>query len=611
MTIKTDLTRRSFIKTAAAGAGAVAVPMAMTGCGADDNDSDNNKKSEALVFAHGVASGDPLADRVIIWTRITPENTSSASDVDVDWAVSTTSDMSNPLKSGTVTTNSAKDFTVKVDVTELLAGTTYYYQFTNANAAPSIVGTTKTLPEGNVTSITLAVCSCANYPAGYFNVYSEIAKSSADIVLHLGDYIYEYAVGEYGTTANTIDQGRNHSPAKEVWTLADYRQRYAQYRQDSMLQAAHKAKPFICVWDDHELANDSYKNGAQNHNEDQGEGAFTDRRSAAFQAYHEWLPIRSGNDLSDIYRQFEIGDLVNLQMMDTRHIARTKPIDLNGDFPEALEGDTAAFIAEIGSTDRTLLGSQQFNAVTSNMTNSSATWQVFGQQVLMGRILVPSELLVALGTLQFVIEEKYSEATITALQNGIKTKLTELATIKAGYTPAMDGPATEDDLKRIASVAPYNLDSWDGYAYERERLLGAAANGNKNLVVLAGDTHNAWASDLRPLNSDGITVSDVRAGVEFATSSVSSPGFDEYLTFDDNNPASAFEGVVTSLVDDLKFMDASRRGFMLVTFTPEKATSEWKFLSTIQSTADVTVDTVTFEVAASGATMADKLVKVS
>lgn len=220
------------------------------------------KKAEALVFAHSFASGDPLADRVIIWTRITPENTSSANDVDVDWAVSATSNMSNPLKSGTVTMNSVKDFTVKVDVTELLASTTYYYQFSNANAVPSIVGTTKTLPEGNASSITLAVCSCANYPAGYFNVYNEIAKSSADIVLHLGDYIYEYAVGEYGTTANTIDQGRNHSPAKEVWTLADYRQRYAQYRQDSMLQAAHKTKPFICVWDDHELANDSYKNGA-------------------------------------------------------------------------------------------------------------------------------------------------------------------------------------------------------------------------------------------------------------------------------------------------------------------------------------------------------------
>jgi alkaline phosphatase D len=312
-------------------------------------------------------------------------------------------------------------------------------------------------------------------------------------------------------------------------------------------------------------------------------------------------------------------------MMDTRHIARTKPIDLVGDFPEALAGDTTAFIAEISSTNRTLLGSEQNTNVTSNMVNSSATWQVLGQQVLMGRILIPSELLVSLGTLQSAIEQDKDDAIVAALQVNIKNTLTELATIKGGAkpnpnldeatkvaTPYLTPLAAADDADkaRLASVAPYNLDAWDGYAYEREVLLNQAVIHNKNLVVLAGDTHNAWASDLRILKSNSSEASSVRAGVEFATSSVSSPGFDEYLTFDDSNPAAAFEGVVVALVDDLKFMDASRRGFMLVTFTPEKATSEWNFVNTIQSATDVTLDTVTFEVSAGGTSTADKLVQV-
>jgi alkaline phosphatase D len=607
MTIKTDLTRRSFIKSAAAGASAAAVPMALTGCGADDD----NDSLGVVTFAHGVASGDPLSDRVIIWTRITPENESSSDSISVTWEVSEASDMSNPIQSGVASANSSSDFTVKIDVPNLTAGTTYYYRFSSSNNVVSPIGETKTLPEGSVNSLTLAVCSCANYPAGYFNVYNKIAESNADIVLHLGDYIYEYGVGEYGTTANTVDQNRNHSPSKETWALADYRQRYAQYRQDSMLQAAHQAKPFICVWDDHELANDSYKDGAENHTEGE-EGLFTDRRAAAFQAYHEWLPIRSGAELSDIYRQFEVGNLVNLQMMDTRHIGRDKPIDLVADFPEALQGDTAAFINEISSPNRSLLGSEQNTTVTTNMVNSSATWQVLGQQVLMGRILIPSELLVSLGTLQGAIVQGAPAEQVAALQAGIKTKLTELATIKAGWTPSAPGvtPATAEDLARVASVAPYNLDAWDGYAYEREVLLNQAVIANKNLVVLAGDTHNAWASDLRILKPNSSEASSVRAGVEFATSSVSSPGFDEYLTFDESNPAAAFEGAVTSLVDDLKFMDASRRGFMLVTFTQAKATAEWNFVSTIQSKENVTVETVKYEVSASGITTTDKLTAV-
>jgi len=600
MTINKELSRRSFLKSAAAGAGAAAVPVAITGCGGDDD-----KDFGVNVFSHGVASGDPLTDSVIIWTRITPEDEDAAGSLPVGWSISENSDMSNPVQSGTYVTDSAKDFTVKVDVKGLQAGTTYYYRFTGPSGTePTDIGQTKTLPEGSVSAIKFAVCSCANYPAGFFNVYEKIASSSADIVLHLGDYIYEYQSGTYPSVEDQVTD-RAPDPVNEIVSLADYRKRYAQYRRDVQLQSAHKAKPFICVWDDHELANDAYKNGAENHNE--GEGEFATRREEAFQAYHEWMPIRTGSDLSVIYRQFEIGDLVNLQMLDTRHVGRDKPVDLVADFPEALTGDTSAFIAEIGSSTRTLLGTTQNEWATSNMINSSATWQVLGQQVLMGRILVPTDLLIPLGQLEAAISGGASAEAIAILQTSIKSTLTELATIKAGFTPDLSGPATGDDLARLASVAPYNLDAWDGYQYEREVLLNYAAFYNKNLVVLAGDTHNAWASELRLMKSDLSGISSVRAGVELATSSVSSPGFDEYLTFDEANPVAEFEGAVTSLIDDLKFFDASRRGFLEVEFTPTKATATWNFVNTVKSKADVTVSTTSYEVLASGASTSDKL----
>ncbi len=307
MTIKTDLTRRSFMKTAAAGAGAVAVPMALTGCGADDDDSLSLSDSKLVVqFGHGVASGDPLSDRVIIWTRVTltDDDASAKKKVPVEWKVATDAAMANVVSSGIVETNSDVDYTVKIDVDRLLANTTYYYEFTGPLGIKSTVGETKTLPVGYVESVKLAVCSCANYPAGFFNVYQAIARSDADVVIHLGDYIYEYQTGEYPVISVA---GRAPDQLSELLTLDDYRGRYAQYRIDEKAQLVHKMKPFICVWDDHELANDSYKEGAQNHSEDGSEGDFAERRAAAFQAYHEWLPIRTGSNREKINRNFKFG----------------------------------------------------------------------------------------------------------------------------------------------------------------------------------------------------------------------------------------------------------------------------------------------------------------
>jgi alkaline phosphatase D len=627
MTIKTDLTRRSFMKSAAAGAGAVAVPMALTGCGADDdNDSTTASDSNLVVaFGHGVASGDPLHDRVIIWTRVTPsvDDATAQKTVPVDWKVATDAAMNTVVASGSIQTTAAVDYTVKIDADGLSADTTYYYQFTGPLAVKTVVGQTKTLPVGTVDSVKLAVCSCANYPAGYFNAYDAIGKSDADVVVHLGDYIYEYAVGEYGTTANTIDQGRNHSPEKEIWTLADYRQRYGQYRQDGLLQGAHQVKPFICVWDDHELANDTYKSGAANHTEGD-EGTFEDRRTAAFQAYHEWLPIRTGSDVANIYRNFKFGELVSMNMMDTRHIARDEPLS----FEQLLApgADAAALIAD---EDRRLIGTEQLSWLMQEWTNSTATWEVLGQQVLMGRTFIPAEILQGLGALTAAIEGGVTDqATLQGLQTTILTSLTTLA---AGKTDP--STASAQTLGSLQVQAPYNLDAWDGYFIEREQILYRAHLQGKNVISLAGDTHNAWASDLRFV-ADTSTgeLSKRTVGAEFATSSVTSPGFDQYLSVDDQaaydaayaaaykqasdavlagDPAdtagadaagiatgtatadatrtavigarNAFEGSVKTLVDDLQFFNSYQRGYMEVEFTPTSATAEWMFVDTIQS----------------------------
>ncbi|MBU2039651.1 MAG: alkaline phosphatase D family protein [Gammaproteobacteria bacterium] len=572
MSNRADLSRRSFLKSVAAGAGAVSVPAALTGCFGDDDD--DKRDLTVFVFGHGVASGDPLADAVIIWTRVTPSDTGA--EAQVGWVVATDEAMSNVVASGSVYTDSRRDFTVKVDVTGLNADTLYYYQFAGKDGAVTPVGQTRTLPVGSVDSVKLAVCSCANLPAGYFNVYNEIANSDADVVVHLGDYIYEYGANEYPPAAAQV---RDPDPLVETLTLTHYRARYAKYRTDTALQLAHQKKPFICVWDDHELANDTWKGGAENHDED--EGSFEERRAAAIQAYHEWLPIRSGGDTAKIWRAFEFGNLVNLTMLDTRMYARDKPLSYS-DYTTIVDGkpviDAAAFQTALADQGRGLLGSEQQQFAIGSIFNNNATWQVLGQQVLMGRIFIPIELLTKLGE----IEEKIKAGEdASATQAAVAGLLVELANLK-------DSDPTST---RLTEAAPYNLDAWDGYFPAREQILRRAQYFNKNLVVLAGDTHNAWASDLYTANDSGeVQRAAGSVGVEFATSSVTSPGFETYVGFGAipdpvarATQQAGFELAVTKLVDDLKYLNSAQRGYMLVEFTPAKSSCEWIYVDTITS----------------------------
>ncbi|NDB35426.1 MAG: hypothetical protein EB023_08795 [Flavobacteriia bacterium] len=274
-------------------------------------------------FYHGVASGDPLSDRVIIWTRITPADFGLT--LSGTYQVATDDQFTNVVANGNFTTDSTKDFTVKIDVTGLSPNTFYYYEFEH-NGAYSLVGRTKTLPVGNVDNLRLAAVSCASLEDGYFNAYEAIAnRNDVDAVLMLGDYIYEYESQGFSPNSN-ID--RNCQPATEITALNDYRLRYNSYRMDYALRKLHQNFPWICIWDDHETANNSYTNGAENHQAN--EGPWAQRMSAGKQAYFEWIPIRPkapGNQ--EIFRTFELGNLAKIIMLDTRLEGRELQIGAN------------------------------------------------------------------------------------------------------------------------------------------------------------------------------------------------------------------------------------------------------------------------------------------
>ncbi|HCG7312031.1 TPA: alkaline phosphatase D family protein [Vibrio parahaemolyticus] len=534
-----SLSRRDFMKVVSS----TAVATGLIGCGSDDNES------VAVSFVHGVASGDPTQTQVIIWTRVT----TAASYVDVSWQVASDMEFSNVVQSGVFTTDTGRDFTVKVDVQNLNANSQYYYRFM-VGEMMSEVGQTQTLPEDGVEKASMAVVSCANYPAGYFHVYREILnqheQSPFDVVLHLGDYIYEYGAGGYASE-DAAALGREPSKGTECITLDDYRKRYAQYRQDADLQALHAKLPMIAVWDDHELANDTWKNGAENHQDD--EGSFIDRRAAAAAAWTEWLPVRE-NTFSNmlIYRQFSFGNLVNLMMLDTRLVGRDKPLDyfsLSAPTMEAIGG----LVAQSRSADRELLGTEQLAWLMKEFNTHDAKWNVLGQQVLMSRMELPSSVMTAMFQLFTSTEEKKTEALLA-----VNTAIT-------GYLA--DPSADPISL-------PYNLDAWDGYYVEREKVYQLAKASSGNFVCLAGDTHNAWASELKDVSNNPI-------GVEFATSSVSSPGLEEYLALDPVAIAQ-MEYTLPHLVSELKWADIKQRGFMRVTFTADAAQSTWYLVSTIK-----------------------------
>lgn len=555
------MSRRDFLRVSGLALGGVVVSTGLQGCLSGSGSSNRAEPDPAplrqVAFQHGVASGDPLADRVIIWTRLTPTD-GQAADLNIDWEVASDEQFTDLLHSGNTRTGAARDYTLKVDVQNLSPGQRYFYRF-RSNTVTSPVGTVRTLPSSGVEQVRFAVLSCSNYPAGYFHVYAEAAKEAElDAVIHLGDYIYEYGAGGYATEdAAALGRTLPSDNNAEILTLADYRKRYALYRTDADLQALHAAAPMIAVWDDHEITNDTWREGAENH--DEGEGDFNERKLAALQTYFEWMPIRPADpdDEETIYRSFDFGDLVSLHMLDTRVIGRDEQLSY-GKYMTETGFDAAAFAADASDTSRTLLGQTQMDWLQTRLATSTAIWQVLGQQVLMGRMMLPAELISSLGN---------------PSGGDLLSTFSELVAIKMRMD-LNDPTLTAADIARVQTVIPYNLDAWDGYAYEREVILGLSRSLNRNLVVLAGDTHNAWASDLATLDGSAV-------GVEFATASVTSPGLESYLGVPPEMIGQT-EQVITTLVDPLRYLNASQRGYMVVTFTAEQARADWRFVDTIK-----------------------------
>ena len=372
------ITRRRFVS-------AVSIAAASSAAGCAGNSSTGAAAASAAasagnVFAHGVASGDPLSDRVILWSRVSAPD---GRPVPVRWQIAADPGMRRVVNEGVAMALPVRDHTVKIDALGLEPGRTYYYRF-SAAGEESPIGRTRTLPERTVSRLRLAVASCSNLPFGYFSAYRHIAaRHDLDLVLHLGDYLYEYAPDTYGD-GDALQ--RVHEPAHEIVSLADYRIRHAQYKSDPDLQEAHRQHPWICVWDDHESANNSWRDGAENHNPDQGEGDWVDRRTAALHAYHEWLPIREqlGAGGHHIYRSFRLGDLAYLIMLDTRLHGRTRQV--------ADRQDRAALAAP----GRTILGTDQqawlAEQLRASMRQQSA-WRLIGQQLMFGQLIADDGLL--------------------------------------------------------------------------------------------------------------------------------------------------------------------------------------------------------------------------
>jgi alkaline phosphatase D len=543
--MKNSPQRRDFLIKVSSISAVIASGGMLSACGGNE--------SPMVNFDFGVASGDPLSDSVILWTHAKFQELTDA--VPLSWQVATDLEFTQVVVSGTGQSSSETGYTFKVDAKGLSPNQTYYYRF-KSGLHISPIGKTKTLPTGSVSNVKLAVLSCSNYPAGFFNVYSEVAKSDVDVAVHLGDYIYEYAATGYASD-NAASLGRLSVPANELLTLSDYRLRHAQYKSDADAKQFHASKPMIAVWDDHEFANDTYKDGAENHTP-ATEGSFAARKAAAMQAYHEWMPIRTGSDKSKIYRSFNFGNLLSLHMLDTRSLGRDQQVDITDLINPAKQ---AAALATLTSPTRQLMGSEQVQWLQTQMATSTATWQVLGQQVLMARMEFPLTILQALNP---------SDTSPQALAAGQKA-ITDYLTAKAKQAQSYPLTPTETALLNQPKLG-YNLDAWDGYPAAREILLMTAAQLQKKLVVLAGDTHNAWHSDLTLLSGQ-------KVGEEFATSSVSSPGLETYLALPPAQIKAIFEGVVK----DLKWMDASRRGYLKLSITPSQVQGEWFFIDTITS----------------------------
>ncbi|MEL6862617.1 MAG: alkaline phosphatase D family protein [Pseudomonadota bacterium] len=517
-------------------------------------------------FIHGVASGDPLPDSVIIWTRVTPDAAFPEEPVPISFGVFEDAELTMPVKYGQGYATAERDYTVKVSVEDLQPDKEYWFRFiakVTSGDVNSPVGRTKTTAASGDKPVRLAVVSCSNYPFGRFHVYREISKTpDLDAVIHLGDYIYEYGVDGYGgSVGQEID--RNHEPPMEIVTLDDYRARHAQYKTDPDLQAAHAAAPWITTWDDHESTNNSYRSGAENHNPEAGEGNWSNRKQVAVQAYLEWMPVRDpevGMAREALYRRFEFGDVASVICLETRLTGRSDEISwftaLGGLEPAQIPLAAASTMLKVQDPERTMLGQVQETWLEDQFaasTEAGKSWQVLANQIIMARVRPPN------------FERSLSDEQKAAQDIGYVQQLI---------------PFSQLGL-------PWNLDAWDGFPAARDRLYESAKRQGARLVTLTGDTHTAWANTL-------VDANDEQRGVEFGCTSVTSPGFGTYMKdVPDIGPQFAEANA------EVEYYDPHDNGWTLVTLSKDEARANYKKVS------DVTADTYTASEVASYATRRD------
>lgn len=517
-------------------------------------------------FLHGVASGEPATAGFLIWTRVSLPDGMTGS-VPVRYEVATDADFTRIAARGETRTDASRDWTVKATVATLKPGQSYHYRFIVGDAT-SPTGHSRTLPAGTVDAARFAVVSCSNFAFGFFNVYDAISKrDDVDAVIHLGDYIYEYGTDGYGGSVSK-QIGREHDPIHEIITLEDYRKRHAQYKSDPGSIAMHAAHAMIPIWDDHETTNNSWEDGAENH--DMSEGDWDVRRNAALRAYYEWMPVSDpapGVAAEALLREFQWGDLITLATLETRLMARSEQLDyatLAGDLstPEGLEKFKTVDLVD---ESRELLGRPQSERLAKTMTASVADgtrWRILANQIIMANVMAPNLMPIA------------DSPAIAEIEKVL--------------------PQIRNFIALTSLDIPLNLDAWDGYPAARERFYTSMADaGATDLIVLTGDTHEWWANELS--NNAGRSM-----GVELGTAAVTSPGSSSYFGAE----ATTYSTMLNARNDMIKYHDPFGKGYIDLALDRDRATAQFVSVTTITST-DYTVETrAEFDIVRKGGSLA-------
>ncbi|MFJ6751876.1 alkaline phosphatase D family protein [Streptomyces sp. NPDC091266] len=469
-------------------------------------------------FLHGVASGDPLPDGVLLWTRVTPAPEATPGSgrgpaVKVSWQVAADAEFTTVVAHGAVTASAAADHTVKADVRGLRPATRYHYRFT-VDGEHSPVGRTRTAPAHDAAAgnVRFGVVSCANWESGYFSPYRHLAaRADLDAVLHLGDYLYEYKSGEYPEFRYVV---RPHSPANELLTLADYRTRHGAHKTDLDALALHAAHPVIAMWDDHEFADNAWSGGAVNHTPET-EGPWAARMAAAKQAYFEWMPVRPST-AGTTYRRLRFGTLADLHLLDLRSFRDE-------------QADTGS--GDVDDPARTLTGRAQLDWLKAGLERSDTAWRLVGTSVMISQVAfgaVPAHLLGPLAEILGIPKEGLA----------------------------------------------VNTDQWDGYTDDRRELLGHLSDrGIDNTVFLTGDIHMAWANEV-PLRAATYPATRPVA-TEFVVTSMTSDNVDDILHVAPQTVSLAGVAAIRAANRHVKWLDMDSHGYSVIDVSAERTQMDY------------------------------------